>query len=133
MNGPPCLHCRMASALTNGREMYPGIQKEHDRAYWICRACQAWVACHEGTIRPMGYPADRPTRMARSLLHTQRLDPLWRDHGYSRNEIYFRLQQGMRLTPRQAHVGKFTLDQCHQAWAILEPLYQAEKENRRAL
>lgn len=120
----------MASVLTNGRELYPLLPREHDRPYWVCRWCQAWVGCHEGSIKPMGYPADRPTRMARMMLHTRRLDPLWRDHGYTRNEIYFRLQQGMKLKPRQAHVGKFTREQCQQAWEILDPLYRAAKGRR---
>jgi ssDNA-binding Zn-finger/Zn-ribbon topoisomerase 1 len=93
-------------------------------------SCCRWPSCTgahaahaNGT--PMGIPADKETRRLRNLVHLH-FDLLWQEGGMTRQEAYTWLQQIMNLTPEEAHIGRFTRDQCEQLiQRVLD--YQLEK------
>lgn len=131
-NAPPCLHCKTVAVLTNGLEVYPHRKDLHQKPIWICRNCGAYCGCHPNTTAPLGYPANKATRNARMKLHKLRLDPLWkprktasgkRKNGrFKRSEVYQFLQSRMGLSAEETHTGKFTIEQCREAWIILGEL-----------
>ncbi len=78
---------------------------------WLCPNCGASVGCHKGTENPLGVPADYATRKARMAAHTW-FDYLWRNHYMGRNHAYKWMQEVMRLSKDEAHIGSFTIKQC---------------------
>lgn len=138
MSAPDCPTCRVPPRLTNGAEIYSHRRDLHGKPFWRCDACKGYVGCHPGTTKALGTPADGPLRRARSLLHEERMDPIWKTahmspcyqhpmdekrrkaiQGAARGRIYAWLQAKMGLTAEQCHTGMFTIEQCRQAWALL--------------
>lgn len=48
-----------------------------ERWWWYCGKCGGYVGCNRDTLKPLGTPADKPTRDARSAAHAV-FDPMWR-------------------------------------------------------
>lgn len=72
--------------------------------------CDMVHSCHEdGT--PMGVPANKETRQARIRAHTE-FDKLWKGQRMSRSQAYTWMQLTMGLTADDAHIGRFTDEQC---------------------
>lgn len=61
--------------------------------------------------QPMGVPGDRETKAARVRAHAA-FDQLWTGGKMSRKKAYQWMQETMHLTKRQAHIGKFDVEQC---------------------
>jgi hypothetical protein len=131
---PPCLHCGRKSRLAWGKEIYPRLKRLWVDPFWKCDNCNAYCGCHKGTNVPLGFPANRDTRRARSLLHDKRLDPLWRgqpkEHRKpARNAVYAHLSKAMNLAPQNTHTGMFTIEQCREAWRALKDFNFNPAEN----
>ncbi len=139
MAAPICPACGTAARLTDGREIYPHRPDLADKPIWACTICEdTYCGCHPGTEEPLGTPADAGLREARMILHTRRLDPLWKNAahtgGYGRLDeagekavrraarvrVYRFLAARMGLTEEQCHVGLFTVEQCRAAWETLK-------------
>lgn len=110
-----CLHCGRPAELVDGEVIYPHLPDLHDRRYWLCEPCDAWVGCHGTGCRPLGLPADLETRRARVETHRM-FDRLWfrkrhRDKD-ARTRAYQWLAEQMGLSRSECHIGKFDLDQC---------------------
>ena len=123
---PPCLHCQTAAEvrLVKGSKIYPTKKYLHHKKFWLCSTCGAYCGCHDQSFKPLGYPADYATRQARSRLHNERLDPLWRSstkgkRAARRTEVYSYLSIRMGLNRDDTHIGMFTLEQCRAAWRLL--------------
>jgi hypothetical protein len=59
----------------------------------------------------MGIPADEPTKRSRGMAH-RIFDQLWKDGWVTRSEAYTWMQTKMGLTADEAHIGRFTREQC---------------------
>jgi len=93
--------------------------------------CTGWPDCEcthgahpDGS--PLGTPADRATREARTRAH-EAFDALWAPNEGEgsrtrRKAAYAQLQVIMGMNEEQAHIGKFTLRQCEVLVARLEEL-----------
>lgn len=68
--------------------------------------------------RPLGSPADLNTRKARIKAHNA-FDHLWRSGSMSRGAAYHYLQQIMNKNEEEAHIAKFSEEECNQ---LLEKL-----------
>lgn len=75
--------------------------------YPICSCVHG--AHPDGT--PMGYPADRETRILRARCHVA-LDSLWKNGECTREQAYVVLQKILRLSEADAHIGKLNKEQC---------------------
>lgn len=65
--------------------------------------------------RPLGVPADQETKQLRIIAHGQ-FDRLWSGEGatVSRREAYVYLSKIMELPESEAHIGRFTKEQCNK-------------------
>ena len=126
MNPPPCIHCGNPAKLVKGSAVWPHRQDLAKKWVWVCDPCNARCGCHGETKKPLGYPANCETRRARIMLHNLRLDPLWRKHGYTREDVYQHLSKSMGLPRSETHVGMFTLEQCRTAWVELGDLWPSK-------
>lgn len=139
IDAPTCLHCGSFADLTNGREVYPHLEKLWSKPIWKCRTCpDSYCGCHPGTETSLGHPADKKTRRARQSLHNMRLDPLWRKKKgepkplFTRNEVYRHLQVTLDLEADDAHTGMWDIDMCRKAWVALQPLWDQVRQRKAA-
>lgn len=89
---------------------YPSGQR---RLFWSCPFypfCTVQHGAHPDG-RPVGFPADKRTRRARSEAHEE-FDALWRGMKLSRSQGYELLQQITGLPEKEAHIGCFDYEQC---------------------
>lgn len=88
---------------------------EPGKRYYRCTAfpeCQCKHGSHaDGT--PLGIPGDRATRRARVRAHHV-FDSLWKTGRMTRNQAYGVLQKIMKMNRKEAHIGKFNLEQCEK-------------------
>jgi ssDNA-binding Zn-finger/Zn-ribbon topoisomerase 1 len=63
--------------------------------------------------KPLGVPANRETKDARIRAHAA-FDRLWKGGPMSRREAYRWMRKKMDMSASEAHIGKFTKEQCDQ-------------------
>lgn len=69
-----------------------------------------------------GKVADKETRDLRKKCH-RLFDRLWKSGEYKRSYLYEHLQKKMKMTRKQAHIGKFNKQQCLKLLSMLEKKY----------
>lgn len=90
---------------------------------WAETGCPGAHGCHRGGT-PLGIPADYATRQARRRAHAA-FDLLWRGRRprMSRPGAYAWLARMMGMTAGEAHIGRFTAEQCARTEALLRQTY----------
>ncbi len=89
--------------------------------------CKASHGAHKDG-KPLGTPADKETKKARIRAHDA-FDQLWKDKHMSRGEAYVWMQEAMDMTPAEAHIGNFTIEQCDEL-EVLVDAYLEEKDDK---
>ncbi len=87
--------------------MQPGI---HGRPYYTCPLDDMSIGCHPDG-RPLGLPADGPTRQLRKAAHNV-FDRLWKTEGLSRKTAYEWIASVMNIPEADAHIARFNQEQC---------------------
>lgn len=67
---PICPYCSKVSKKVTGKEIYPHLPRLHEKIYYQCKPCGAYVGCHPGTERALGDPANKELRTARVNAHS---------------------------------------------------------------
>ena len=86
--------------------------------------CTKWPECdgkhgaHEDG-RPLGIPANKATKQKRIEAH-EWFDSLWDDGPMKRKEAYKWMQHSMGMTPDEAHIGRFTIEQCDKLISLVQ-------------
>lgn len=131
MSNPNCMECNSVAELVTGKDIYPHRTDLHHKAFYKC-VCGAYCGCHEGTKKPLGYPANAITRKARSAAHKE-FDKLWKNNYMSRVEAYKWLQETMNLSTELCHIGMMNLDQASKVYIAarqyMSTLTQVEYDN----
>jgi ssDNA-binding Zn-finger/Zn-ribbon topoisomerase 1 len=86
------------------------------RVFYGCSrfpACKATHGAHQHDGRPFGIPADAATKVARIEAH-EAFDVLWRSGAMKRTAAYRLIAKLMGLSHEDAHIGRFTREQCHE-------------------
>lgn len=78
---------------------------------YYCKDCDAYVGCHNNTKDPLGTMANKELRQLRVAAHKE-FDEFWKSGYMKRWEAYRYLQNLMALKEDEAHIGKFTKEQC---------------------
>lgn len=115
-----CPYCRKLAVLISSKFIY-GC--DHGMV-WACLDCDAYVGTHKGGsrhLRPLGSLANKELRGLRALAH-KHFDALWQDGLMSRQEAYKLLRKKMHLNRQQAHIAKFSVEQCLQLLEILRAM-----------
>lgn len=88
--------------------------------------CSNWPACDcthgaHPDGKPLGVPANKETRKWRIKAHDA-FDRLWSGPSgrMSRKQAYRLMQQLMGMTPAEAHIGNFSIDQCQSLIQAIE-------------
>lgn len=115
-----CPYCRQDAVLVTGEVMYPHRPDLHQKKFWRCEPCAAWVGCHDGTTNPLGRLADAELRAAKSAAHAA-FDPLWtRPGGMRRKDAYKWLADQLQMPPSRCHIGWFDLEKCRAVVAAVQ-------------
>jgi len=93
--------------------------------YGLFYGCQRFPACKathgaHPDGKPLGVPADEETKQARIRAHDY-FDRMWKRSRMARGHAYAWMQRAMGLTCDEAHIGRFTKEQCERLIALLEP------------
>ncbi|KQY80126.1 zinc-finger-containing protein [Pelomonas sp. Root1444] len=94
-----CDHCGRHAELHDGLAVYPDRKDLHDRQFWVCWFCDAWVGCKSGTDEPFGELADEALRAARIAAH-KAFDPVWEHELMTKHEAYDWLAQTLAIRRR---------------------------------
>ena len=85
---------------------------------WRNTGCNGSHGAHpDGS--PLGTPADRKTKDARIAAHAA-FDTLWKDGKMRRKKAYRWMQRTLGMTEDEAHIGKFSVEQCARLLAIIQ-------------
>lgn len=106
-----CPYCQGDAVLVDSAEVYGGLSYG---MIWLFRPCGAWVGVHRNSkdYIPLGRLANKELRTWKCRAH-EAFDRLWRGpQGMPRKKAYDVMQKLMGMTPNQAHIGKFDVDQC---------------------
>ena len=116
-----CDYCQKETKLVAGATVYPHIPSLHEKLFYLCSPCGAYVGVHRGTEKPLGRLANVELRKAKQKAHAA-FDPLWLDinGGMTRSEAYSWLAHRMEIPIRLCHIGMFDLEQCKRVVAICE-------------
>ena len=93
--------------------------------------CRGSLSAHQVSGLPMGVPGDELTRAARGWAHAH-FDELWRSGGMRRLEAYAWMQRAMGLSEEEAHIGRFSIEQCVRLVVRIKPLVEAIRKGRAA-
>lgn len=105
-----CPYCQYEAEFKTSKEFYG---KDYGCNVWVCYSCEAHVGTHGKGRTPKGTLANKETRQWRELAHKY-VDPLWKGKNkkMSRGQTYQWIQKAMDMTPQEAHIGNFTVEQC---------------------
>lgn len=122
-----CGDCGAPSDHVKGDRIYPHIQDLHAKSYYLCSACGAYVGTHPGTAEPLGTPAGKETRAARSSAHAH-FDPLYKEVGRrhpslgsARKRGYAWLAQKLGIAVSDCHIGNMDRRQALRVVEICKP------------
>lgn len=112
-----CPYCKASAVLKDSAEVYDG------RSYgliWDCRPCDAYVGVHKNSRehKPLGRLANKELRKWKIKAHAA-FDHLWKTGRMKRREAYAHMQIIMGMTPKQAHIGNFDVDDCKRLVILL--------------
>lgn len=110
-----CHYCNNNAELVTGREIYPTLVKLHQKKFWRCLPCKAWVGTHEASLdfKPLGLLAKKELRDLKMRAHAA-FDPVWKDGKMKRAEAYAWLAEKMGLETKRCHIGWFNEEKCQK-------------------
>lgn len=133
-HGYVCGYCGKETEAIDSKEIYG----KHYGLARICRPCNAYVGCHDGTDKPLGRVANKELRRWKQEAHRW-LDPLWKakmargtKKGKARGAAYRWLADCMGIEAKDCHIGMFTLEQCKLAVKIIRSWHLSKDERIKA-
>jgi hypothetical protein len=102
-----CPYCNKPAEWLPNEAFYG---KRFGKSYmcWCCKACRAYVGCHNNTRQPLGTMANTELRKWRMEAH-KAIDPLWKSGKYKRKTVYARLADAFG---EEIHVGEADIERC---------------------
>lgn len=122
-----CPYCDKPARLVDSIEIYK--RRSYGWAWW-CEPCDAHVGCHKKTYTPLGRLANRELRHWKQEAH-KAFDPLWKSSAMRRADAYKLMQSLMGMTPDEAHIGEFDVEQCQKLIRLLKETQQRANTGKR--
>lgn len=126
LSGKICPYCGKKTELIDSSEIY------HGTAYgwmYICRPCDAYVGCYNGTTRSLGRLANSELRALKKEAHDA-FDKIWRNGMMCRTDAYSWLSEQIGTPLEVTHIGMFDVENCKKVIQISNE-YLASKEMKR--
>jgi hypothetical protein len=107
---PDCSYCtKRARLVREGESGYPYSQPWGPA--WLCKPCDAFVGCYQGSEIPLGTLANAELREWRRSAHAA-LDALWQTESRSRSHVYGWLAKQLGIPRRSAHIALMDAEGC---------------------
>jgi hypothetical protein len=106
-----CPYCKLTAELVDLATV-----DEHRRKgnAWVCHPCNAWVACHPRSQKPMGRLANPELQEARHAAF-EAFNTLWKTWGANRKSAYKWLAEQLGIDVASCDFYKFDIEQCNMA------------------
>lgn len=78
---------------------------------YICKPCDAYVGCHEGSKSALGRLANKELRSVRMEAH-RCFDRIWKSSILGRKDAYKWLSEQLNIPEPYCHIGYFKIDTC---------------------
>lgn len=104
----PRCSCGRDAELVGGIVIYPNRGDLHDRNFWLCRPCNAYVGCVKGSTYTLGTLAGPKLRMLRIKAHAA-IDPIWKSAPFpkkARIDVYAWMCWKLDASQDEMHVGR---------------------------
>jgi len=88
--------------------------------------CDGYVGVHKGTNQPLGRLANAELREWKKKAHAA-FNPLYESGQMSRKQAYKLMQSLMNMDEKEAHIGKFDVEQCKTLIEKLAEYRQSQK------
>lgn len=121
-----CPYCGSSVSLVSSSIVYNG--RDFGLIY-LCDNypnCDAYVGVHKGTNQPLGRLANAELREWKKKAHAA-FNPLYESGEMSRKQAYKLMQSLMNMDEKEAHIGKFDVEQCKMLIEKLTEYRQAQK------
>lgn len=115
-----CPYCEQGAGLFTGQDVYPHRKDLHERRFWVCWPCNAWVGCHEtgDKTEPLGPLADEALRDARIAAHDA-FAPLWQRGEMSKDMAYSWLARQLGMPVMRCRITWLSLEECRQVVRVV--------------
>lgn len=111
-----CPYCGKEAPWVENKEKYG---RNFGKSYmcYYCKACDAYVGCHNNTRQALGTMANKELREWRMKTHAV-IDPLWKEKGWSRKGVYTYLR---KVFGRNIHIGESDIETCKEIISKFTP------------
>ena len=106
-----CDYCDSVAKLVIGKEIYPHRRDLHNKRFWQCKPCNAYVGCHPNTDKPLGRLANAELRQVKINAHSV-FDTIWKSGEMSRTKAYKWLADKLNIKDSECHIGMFDIEKC---------------------
>jgi len=130
-----CNYCGNPAQITLGRYIWPHRTEMHDKRFFICVGCDAWVGTHEKTGKPFGTLANFELRLWRHKAH-RAFDPIWEakvaagiERHNARNRGYKWLARQLGINKDQCHIANMDIETCKRVVELCESMETLANES----
>ena len=115
-----CPKCEKEAPWVENKEKYG---KNYGKSFmcYFCKQCDTYVGCHNNTKEPLGTMADRDTLKWRQQAHAS-IDPLWKNRGYERKEVYRKLKEWFG---EEIHIGSAGIKRCRDIINAIPEIFKS--------
>lgn len=127
-----CPYCSRPMQLRKGDVVYKENKKK--RMVYVCTGypeCDSYVRTQDGSLNPIGTPANAELRRLRYEAHSQ-FDLLWKKNLMSKYEAYLWLSTVTGLPEDMAHIGDFRENLCLKVIEESQRLLQTQTTDQRS-
>lgn len=114
----PCPYCHGVAEFVHGDEIYEHRPDLHNKMFYICKPCDAYVGCHATSDAPLGRLADAELRKAKVAAHNA-FDHLWKTGGMKRGDAYGLLARELGIPKKECHIGMFDVAMCNRVKSVM--------------
>jgi hypothetical protein len=109
-----CPYCKKPASL-----MERSVVDEHNHKgmVWACIPCDAWVATHYNSDKPIGRLADAELRVIKAEA-LEAFTSLWKAWDVDRRTAYAWLAEQMDIPLSMCDFGKFDVSECVKAYDV---------------
>ena len=114
LTGKICPYCGKETELIDSAEVYQGVSYGW---MYICRPCDAYVGCYNGTTKALGRLANAELRKYKHEAH-EVFDLIWKKNLMDRTQAYIWLSKQLGTKQDYTHIGMFDVETCKKVISI---------------
>ena len=106
-----CPYCHKPTIFAKGKMVCPDWDDLYSIKFYLCRDCDAYCRCYEGTNNPLGTPANKKLRRAR-LSAYKKFNAIWESGKMSHKASYKWLANALGINVNRCYIRMFDYEMC---------------------